>query len=29
MKLNEEQQAMLDGSRGAVMAKIMKTLWCP
>ena len=26
MKLNEEQQAMLDGSRGAVMAKIMKTL---
>ncbi|MBR2703405.1 MAG: DUF521 domain-containing protein [Oscillospiraceae bacterium] len=26
MKLNEEQKAMLDGSRGAVMAKIMKTL---
>ena len=26
MKLNEEQQAMLDGSRGAVMAKIMKAL---
>ena len=26
MTLNEEQQAMLDGSRGAVMAKIMKTL---
>ena len=26
MKLNEEQQALLDGSRGEVMAKIMKTL---
>ncbi len=26
MKLNEEQQAMLNGSRGEVMAKIMKTL---
>jgi hypothetical protein len=26
MILNEEQQAMLDGSRGEVMAKIMKTL---
>ena len=26
MKLNEEQQAMLDGSHGAVIAKIMKTL---
>ncbi len=26
MKLNEEQQALLDGSRGEVMAKIVKTL---
>ena len=26
MKLTEEQQALLDGSRGEVMAKIMKTL---
>ena len=26
MKLNEEQQALLDGSRGEVMVKIMKTL---
>ena len=26
MKLNEEQQAMLNGNRGEVMAKIMKTL---
>ena len=26
VKLNEEQQAILDGSRGEVMAKIMKTL---
>ena len=26
MKLNEEQQAILDGSRGDVLAKIVKTL---
>ena len=26
MKLTEEQQALLNGSRGEVMAKIMKTL---
>lgn len=40
MKLTPEQQAVLDGSKGAVMAKVMKTLvmygdafgaekWCP
>ena len=26
MKLTPEQQAVLDGSKGAVMAKVMKTL---
>ena len=26
MKLNEEQQALLDGKKGEEMAKIMKTL---
>ena len=26
MILNEEQQAILDGSKGATMAKVMKTL---